>query len=331
VVQIHGESIPAWVLDPAVTFTQPLALHIPALWEWRIQKIQHEISERQYAEAVQAAFVRVCDRFFALCQARSGLESARRTAAVNDTIYQLNLGRFAVGKIAENDLLESELALLNANTAIENAVIDLGRAEAALKNLLGIHDSRRLSVIAEQEVPSDTIDEDRAIEQAAAHGLQELQLRARWLSDRSDVSAAFSAALPGALLETSAGVSYEAETLDGLAAANRSARAAVRLSVPLADWGRGVRKVKAARAGQRRSRIDSTLQQEQLGQSLRFMVRELALIRRQVSIAAKSDTVSLRRLDVAVNRYVIGKIDIREIRAAQQDRDNAQRAYISTL
>ena len=42
------------------------------------------------------------------------LANATANAAVNDTLYTLNKGRFEVGKIGENDLLQSELQLLGA-------------------------------------------------------------------------------------------------------------------------------------------------------------------------------------------------------------------------
>src|SRR2546429_6685796 len=49
-----------------------------------------------------------------LFRSRVALDNAEKNAAVNDTLYKLNTGRLEVGKIGENDLLQSELALVRA-------------------------------------------------------------------------------------------------------------------------------------------------------------------------------------------------------------------------
>ncbi len=64
------------------------------------------------------------------------LANATANVAVNDTLYTLNKGRYEVGKIGENDLLKSELALLRARAAVDDANLARDRAEAALRRML---------------------------------------------------------------------------------------------------------------------------------------------------------------------------------------------------
>ena len=67
--------------------------------------------------------------FFDLYSARVALrERDDERARSNDTLYTLNKGRFEVGKIGENDLLQSELALLRARDALDGATLDFDRA-----------------------------------------------------------------------------------------------------------------------------------------------------------------------------------------------------------
>jgi outer membrane protein TolC len=54
-------------------------------------------------------------------------------------------------------------------------------------------------------------------------------------------------------------------------------------------------------------------------------------LERQLEIAAQSDTIALRRYQVARNRYLIGNIDITNLLIAQNERDSAKRAYIQAL
>jgi outer membrane protein TolC len=66
-------------------------------------------------------------------------------------------------------------------------------------------------------------------------------------------------------------------------------------------------------------------------QEVLYQAARLNLLRNQVAVAAKSDTIAQRRFDVARQRYVIGKIDIPILFIAQSEKDNARRANYQTL
>lgn len=53
--------------------------------------------------------------------------------------------------------------------------------------------------------------------------------------------------------------------------------------------------------------------------------------RGQLLLAAKADTVATKRFDVAKNRYVIGRIGMDNLCLAQQEKDQALRAYAQAL
>ncbi len=71
------------------------------------------------------------DAFSDYYTATLGLDNALTNAAVNDTLYTLNKGRLEVGKIGENDLLQSELALLRARFARRRGVRSRSHAGGA--------------------------------------------------------------------------------------------------------------------------------------------------------------------------------------------------------
>ena len=52
---------------------------------------------------------------------------------------------------------------------------------------------------------------------------------------------------------------------------------------------------------------------------------------RQLAIAAKADTVARKGFDIAKQRYLIGKIDIINLRDAQSSNDNATISFIRSL
>jgi outer membrane protein TolC len=105
----------------------------------------------------------------------------------------------------------------------------------------------------------------------------------------------------------------------------------VGFSIPLFRWGAGSAAVDAALAERRRAEASVAQQRHDFEQEVLFQAARLNLLRDQVAVAARSDTIAQRRFDVAKDRYVIGKIDIPILFIAQSEKDNARRANIQTL
>src|SRR2546430_13807010 len=90
--------------------------------------------------------------FFDVSAARVAPDKAEKNAAVNDTLYKLNTGRLEVGKIGENDLLQSELALVRARTTLQSARLDLERATDGLRLSLGLPSGTALQVAGRHRI-----------------------------------------------------------------------------------------------------------------------------------------------------------------------------------
>ena len=85
-----------------------------AAWEAREQSVQTDLTDRQYLEARENIALTVTGLFFDVFNARMSLANAENNVAINDTLFTLNKGRFEVGKIGENDLLDEALEVIAA-------------------------------------------------------------------------------------------------------------------------------------------------------------------------------------------------------------------------
>src|SRR2546429_6415877 len=101
-----------------------------------------------------------------LFRSRVALDNAKKNAAVNDTLYKLNTGRLEVGKIGENDLLQSELALVRARTTLQSARLDYARAMDGLRLSLGLPAGTPLQVAVTTDLPDFEADTARAVAEA---------------------------------------------------------------------------------------------------------------------------------------------------------------------
>jgi outer membrane protein TolC len=105
----------------------------------------------------------------------------------------------------------------------------------------------------------------------------------------------------------------------------------VGFTIPLIRWGAGSSAVDAAVADRKRADASVGQQLHDFEQEVLYEAAHLNLLREQVAVAAKSDTIAQRRFEVAKDRYVIGKIDIPILFIAQSEKDNARRANVQTL
>ena len=130
-----------------VMLSQPLFRPNTTRWDKREQPVQREVADRQYLEARENVAVQTTILFFDFHAAAVARETASINAGTNDTLYTLNTGRFQVGTIGENDLLQSELALLRARAALAEAELEYGRTHAALLIGLNLPSTQAIQIV----------------------------------------------------------------------------------------------------------------------------------------------------------------------------------------
>ncbi len=301
-------------------------------WDDREQDVRAEIAERRYLEAREDVALVTANAFFDLYAAEMTLRNAAANAAVNDTLYLLNTGRYEVGKIGENDLLQSELALLRARTSLDGARLERARAMAALKLLINDASDVPLSIVAPATIPDVGADTAIAVEQALRNRSQLRALELEELTARRGVSEARLNTGFGMTVSAMAGFNQTAPFFDD---AYRSLldqqRLTLGIEMPLVQWGGRRAQIQAARAEEDRVNVLARESRASVAHDARFAALQLTLARLQLATSAKADTVATKRFDVAKNRYIIGRIDIGALYIAQSEKDAALLSYIDAM
>jgi outer membrane protein TolC len=295
-----------------------------ANWDRREQNVQIEQQERSYREAMEDVAVQTTGLFFAAYSARKNLDNAVTNVAVNDTLYRLNTGRFQVGRIGENDLLQSQLALLRARTSLDAARLEFERATAELRLGLGLPAERPIEVAVTATVPDLEPDTARAVAEALRNASAVSDAALADVQARRRVTEAQLADGIGATVQASYGYNQYAPSMR-LAYQNLLEARTFSLGVqlPLWQWGAHGAGVKAAQADRASITDQSALTLEQLALDAKFAALNLSQAYRNVALATVSDSVAAKRFEVAYNRYVIGKITIDNLYIAQSEKDAA--------
>jgi outer membrane protein TolC len=302
------------------------------LWDQRENDLAASVAERRYREAREEVALSTASAFFDLYAADVALQNAVANAAVNDTLYTLNKGRFEVGKIGENELLQSELALLRSRASVDGARLERDRTEAALRRLVALPEGGRVSAVPPVQVAEFTADPEAAVRHAlrGASQIEANELEAV-RAKRRVVEARYANSF-GATIDAHVGFD---QTADAFSPAYRSLRDRQRftvgVSMPLLQWGGGRAEVQAAKVDEARVATIAKARRDEIAEEARFAALHLDQTRRMLVISAKADTVAAKRFEVSKNRYVIGKIGMSDLYIAQNEKDQALVAYVQAL
>ncbi|HVA56910.1 MAG TPA: TolC family protein [Gemmatimonadaceae bacterium] len=328
-----AQQVRTWSSAPmTVSLQQDILRPNTMKWDARVQDLTIEISRRQYAEAREAVAQQTTGAFFDLYSAQMAEANAAHNAAVNDTLYTLNKGRFQVGKIGENDLLQSELALLRARTSLDGAKLDLDRALSAFRLAINVPADTAVTIAVTSDVPKVELDTTLAVTEALRNSSAIAGLALQDVEARRAVTQAQLATGIGASMQASFGFNASGSGPSSVYSNLLQAQQfSLGIQVPLVQWGAHSADVQAARADQDRVAATSRAMREQTVQNARFAALSVAQAARNLMVSAKADTVASKRFEVAYERYVIGKIDIDNLYIAQNDKDQALQQYVQAL
>jgi outer membrane protein TolC len=321
------QSIPMYIGIQQDLF-RPRTLH----WDGREQDLRVAAAERQFLEAREEVAGRAASAYFDLYAAQVSVANAIANAATNDSLYQISKGRYEVGKIAENDLLQSELAVLRARAAVDATKLDEERATAALRLELNLPDDAPLSIAPPPQAVPIAVDTSIAVKQALANRSEIHTLELGRVQAQRQVSNARLQNRFGARLTAGFGYNQRAQVFDqAYNSPQQQQRFGLEIEMPLVRWGAGRAEVAAARAEEGRVAALAKRAHRQLAQDAYFAARGFRQAELQLTVASKADTVATRRFAVAKDRYVIGKIGIGDLYIAQTEKDAALRSYVEAI
>lgn len=317
----------------SIGIRQPLFNYNAYKWERRLEPIKYEEARRVYIETNEKVAITAVDHFFALLLAQVDLDIAKKNYANYDTLYKIAKGRYNLGKIAENDLLQLELNLLKAEASVENSQLNYTNTLFIFKSYLRIKDDQPVKLIPPDHIDYFTVAPDKAISEAKNNTSTGIEFKRRILEAESELNRAKMEGRFDAELFASFGLSQSSLELQNVYKDPLDQEhVTLGISMPLLDWGKAKGNIKMAESGL--DLVTTSIEQEKIDfeQSVFVKVMQFNMQKKQLRIAAKSDTVAQKRFEVTQKRYMIGKIDdVLELNNAQIDNDRARMDYYRTL
>ena len=317
----------------SIGFRQPIFTYNAYRWDKKIEPMKFREAQRLYIETREDVAMKAVDRFFSLLLAQIEVDIARTNVANYDTLYKIAKGRFNLGKIAENELLQLELNLLQSQSAMEDARLNYDNRLFEFKSFLRLKDKLPVELVIPDNIDYFNVDVQKAIEQAKENTSTGIQFQRRLIEAESQVRQAKMNGRFDAQLFASFGLT-QTDTDIKMVYKNPldEERVMLGITLPLLDWGKARGNIKMAQSNQ--DLVTTTVEQEKIDfeQNIFLNVTRFNMQKKQLMIAAKSDTVASKRYSVTQKRYMIGMVnDVLELNNAQIDTDNAKMGYIRAL
>jgi len=332
-LDLLDESAYSYKSNPLIIgYRQALFGYNSLKWDKKIEPLRFEAAKRSYIETLELVGARAVSKFFNLAKAQTNLEIAQTNYANADTLYVFAQGRYNIGTITENEMLQLEISKLTEESNRLEAQMQVDDCMTDLRSYLGIKATFPIEVVIEDNIPLASIDASKALEYAIENGLDVLNMQRRKKESESNVAYA----------KSNTGLKVDLYMQFGLAQTGQEIETAYRkplnqqyvelgIRLPILDWGREKGQVEVAKSN--RDMVYAQVDQNRMDFEMNIvkLVKQFNLQSNQLRVAAKVDYTAERRNEVARKLFLLGKSTILDLNASITEKDSAKRNYINTL
>ncbi|MDP3914763.1 MAG: TolC family protein [Bacteroidota bacterium] len=333
VKNLSGDKNTSYQATPvSIGYQQSLNGYNALKWQSKIEPVKYEKAKKEFVQSQETLAMKSTAMFFDLVEAQIQLKIAENNQSNADTLYKIGKGRFQVGTVTQDELLNLELNQLNATQSLNKAKLEVERSQSGLNSYLMMDKQTRINCIVPSEIPALQIRADDALDMALKNNPDILDQEQQMIEQNRDVARAKSETGLSTSLFAVYGLNQSAENFDMVYdEPDQSQRLRIGLSIPLVDWGR--RKGRLMMAESNREVVNARVRQSRIDfeQNIFQSVMEFNLQAEQVRNAAKADTVAQKGYEVTFQRFLIGKVDVIKLNMARNDRESARREYINAV
>jgi outer membrane protein TolC len=159
-------------------------------WTAKIEPVRFEKAKKRFIQAKEELALKANRLFFNLVDAQIEVGIEETNLANADTLYTIGKGRFQVGTVTQDELLNLELRFMNSKLALTRANLSLERSKARLNSFLSFDKGTNIECIIPSYNPDLQIQADAAIDQALMNNPEIIDQQQRLLEEERRVNQA---------------------------------------------------------------------------------------------------------------------------------------------
>ncbi len=311
--------------------SQPLFAVNELKWRKKIEPLKLEESLRDYMQEMENIAQRSAQLYFDVLDAQSNMEIARINLKNTEVNYEIEKKRVNLGTTTEDKLLQLELQTLRSKQDLEKAKYDHQIAQLNLKTFIGIKNDEELNLIMPDKSPVLIVSLTDAVSYAKKNRSEFISFERKKQEALRDIALA-KADKQQVNLVASYGLNNAATQFGKLYQnPNDQQRFSLGFNIPIVDWGRRNARYNTAKAIEKLTATTNEFDEAAIYQEIATLVKNIELLKSNITLALNTDSVAQRRFRIANNLYQIGKLSITDLNLAQSEKDNTRRTYINAL
>ncbi len=329
----QADNITSYFSTPvSIGFTQPIFGFNQMKWNQKIEPLRYQEATRQFAEEMEGIAYQAAQYFFDVFISQLDLQASTRDKANADTLLSISRGRFGAGRIAETELLQVELSAMNADAAMQEALLALQTGTERLRNYLGIKKAVNFKLTPPTNIPEFELDAKKALAHAKENRsdmitferklkeADEAVARAKANSGlQMDMYGVFSLSQTGDKVSNSYKDPLDNETFQ------------LGFEIPIFDWGKARSRLETAVSNRDLTQMNVEQDRVNFEQEILLKVKQFELLKSKTALSLRAYEISMKREEMTRNRYYIGKYDILDLNVAVSEKEGARRGYMNAL
>ncbi|MDD4515193.1 TolC family protein [Massilibacteroides sp.] len=314
-----------------ITLNQPIFGVNNQKWKRRIEPVRYQEAKAAYIESVETVTIKTISYFFDLLGAVEDKRIAEQNYQNAVKLHDIAIARRKIGHISESELMQLNLTALQAKADLTEAQSALNASLFQLRAFLGLSENDVINPVLPDSVTDLHMDYQIVLTKAQENNSFARNILRRQLEADYAVATAKGNRRN---INLFASVGYTGKDRMFRNAYNHLSEnqiVEVGVTIPILDWGKRKGKVKVAESN--RDVVLSRTKQEQMkfNQDIFLLVENFNNQAAQLEIAEEADRIAQQRYDMAVETFMIGKINILDLNDARNSKDDARRQHILQL
>jgi outer membrane protein TolC len=319
------------VVPFSINYRQNSLFYNEFKWNKKIEPLLYEEAKREFIESMEQISLNTSIRYFALLKAQVQSIIAKSNLDNQDTLFQISKGRFKMGKIAENDLLQMELSVLNSKNDLTTNEINFKRTSQNLSRYLSL-DTESIILNIPKKLSLFTVTLQKALEEAKENRKAVIEFRRKRLQAAQNVAEVIGSNRLQVRLNANFGISQQGAVFNDLFQNyNQQQNVSLSLGIPILDWGVSKSKRKLVEANKDLVNTNIEQDEQEFEQEIYLHVLNWQNQRNFLETSLKAQEIAIKRYDITKKRFVLGKITITDLNLALQEKDRSVLQYLNSL
>lgn len=331
--QIGQKNTMSYLANPAIlTLIQPVLSFNELKWSRKIEPIKYNAAKKQYIVDMESVCLLTVNHYFNLLISMINQNIAEHNLKNSTALYHIALEKRKLGLVSDNDLQQLKLGKLNASATMQETTQNYKEKMYILRNFLGFSDNVELKPLVPKDIPNFKIEYDKVLEIVQRNNPFSDNIKRRLIEAARQIALAQSER--GFKLDVYASIGFTGSNKqlpDAYKNLQNRQVVTVGIRVPLLDWGTGRGKIELAQSKQKIEKGNIEQEKRNFEQEIKMLVLRLQNHHFLMDAYKQADTVAQNRYKVAFEMFVMGRITVLDINAAQVEEAQARRNYINQL